>query len=343
MIFTIKNLHASDALVPDCDSPLSLFRRFRLVASGSQILEDVDDLSRCVQLFSYLLPGTKRMTNIAESWGGASTQPAFDVMTPAAGIPAGQSRQVCVTLLSPFLAQTKLIPLGMLPLTLELECGEVDDCFDGTGNDWEITRPRLCASVVELDTALQNSYSAHLLSGKSLPFLSDGLFSMKAAVTSEGLFSFPISRGFTRLKTIYVSFGKAANGKWVKNFHHPRTAGANTSANDHMEWYMTLGSERFPVFPCESAQESYYRLRLCEQAHGSEGPSITPLQYYENHFMLGQNFELAPGSAHSGINTRSGSQLTMGFKNITGAETIHVVLKYENVINLSAAGTQVLD
>ena len=110
-----------------------------------------------------------------------------------------------------------------------------------------------------------------------------------------------------------------------------------------MEWHMTLGSERFPVFPCESSQESFYRLRLCEQAHGSDGPSMTPVQYHSDHFVIGQSFELAPGSAHTGINTRSGSQLTLSFKNLTGAHTIHVVLKYEAVVNLSAAGTQLLD
>ena len=140
------------------------------------------------------------MTNIGESWGGSSTaDPVFEEMVPTEPLAAGETRQVCVTLLSPFLNQSKYIPLAMLPLTLELEVGEVDDAFTGNGNDWEITRPRLCADVVDLDTQLQNSYSAHLLAGKSLPYLCDGLYSLKAAVTSTSIFSFPIARGFTRL------------------------------------------------------------------------------------------------------------------------------------------------
>jgi len=196
---------------------------------------------------------------------------------------------------------------------------------------------------MELDTALQNSYSSHILSGKSLPFPCDGLYSLKAAITSTNIFSFPLTRGFTRLKTVYVTFWDGT-GKWITNFYHPRNAGVNTANLDNMEWTETLGADRYPVFACESAQESFYRLRLCEQAHGSSGPSFTPHQYYSGgKFVIGQNLELAPGSAHTGLNTRSGSQMTLQFKNITGAVTIHVVLKYEVVVNVSAAGTQLLD
>jgi hypothetical protein len=31
----------------------------------------------------------------------------------------------------------------MLPLVIELELGGADDAFDGTGNQWRITEPRL--------------------------------------------------------------------------------------------------------------------------------------------------------------------------------------------------------
>ena len=68
LVFTLTNTHATDALTPICDTPLSLWRRFRLIASGSQTLEDLDDLSRTAELFSNLLPGDLRMTNIGETW-----------------------------------------------------------------------------------------------------------------------------------------------------------------------------------------------------------------------------------------------------------------------------------
>ena len=38
-----------------------------------------------------------------------------------------------------------------------------------TGSDWSISDIRLTGDVVSLDSALMNSYSEHVLSGKSLP------------------------------------------------------------------------------------------------------------------------------------------------------------------------------
>jgi hypothetical protein len=66
--------------------------------------------------------------------------------------------------------------------------------------------------------------------------------------------------------------------------------------------------------------------------------------YSENHFILGQTFEYGAGqSSHTGINTRSGSMLTLNFKNLGAAQMVHVVMVYDQVVNLSAAGVEVLD
>jgi len=70
---------------------------------------------------------------------------------------------------------------------------------------------------------------------------------------------------------------------------------------------------------------------------------MTPWEYYTNKFIIGQSLEKASGSAHTGLNTRAGSQLTLNFKDIELATTLHVILRFEQIVNLSAAGTQVLD
>ena len=120
-------------------------------------------------------------------------------------------------LLSSFLSQGKMIPLTMLSITLELELDDADVAFSGTGNTWEITRPRLLADACDLDQALANSYAKHLLDGKALPLFMDGLYSLRAAVPSgSSLYSLPISRGFTRLSTVYVTLWDG-NGEWVNN------------------------------------------------------------------------------------------------------------------------------
>ncbi len=54
--------------------------------------------------------------------------------------------------------------------------------------------------------------------------------------------------------------------------------------------------------------------------------------------------EKAPGVAsHTGVNTRSGSQLTLNFRNLGTATMLHCMLVYDVIINVSAAGVEVLD
>ncbi len=112
-----------------------------------------------------------------------------------------------------------------------------------------------------------------------------------------------------------------------------------------MEYYFQVGSERFPQFSVDSHQESFYRLRMAQLIHqGSDSFSINPAQYRTDKFIIGQNFERAPGAAaHSGLNTRSGSQLTLNLRNTAAATVAHIVLVYSQILDISAAGCQILD
>jgi len=324
-----------------------MLRRVRVIANGSAVVEDVEEYGRVYQMFSEMLPAQKRFNNISEGWGGIFGGATLNVPFTADPIPEdGGSREVIVTLLLSFLSQGKYIPLSMLPLSLEVELDDVDAAFEGTGNLWEITRPRLLADVCDLDQALANSYASHVLSGKSLPIYMHGLYSVKAAVLAgSSLFSLPIARGFTRLSTVYVSFWDGATGKWANNFTHPNAQGLNVEELDTLQWNLTLGSDRWPTFDTTSTQESFYRLRLARQAHvGSDSLGISSSLYRTSKFIVAQSLEKAPGgSAHTGVNSRSGAQLSLSFKNLGAITTVHVVLHYEQILNVSAAGAEVLD
>jgi hypothetical protein len=336
---------ANATLDPIAVSPACMFRRVRIIANGSAVLEDIDNYGRTYQLMSELLPCQRRMTDMGEAWGGANQAHTFTNPTEDDPIPADSSRQVCVHLMSSFLSQGKMIPLTMIPVTIELELDDANVAFVGNANSWQITRPRLLADVCDLDQALANSYAKHLLDGKSLPMYMQGVYSMIAAVPAgSSLYSLPIARGFTRLSAVYVSFWDGAD-KWVNKFHHPSAGTANTTVANTLEYNVTIGAERWPSFNVESTQEAFYRLRLTTAAHmGSDLSSITPYQYRNTKFIIGQSFEKAPGqSSHTGINTRSGSQLTLNFKNLGTTTTVHVVMIYDVVVNLSAAGVEVLD
>ncbi len=254
-----------------------------------------------------------------------------------------------VKLLSSFLSQGKAIPLNMVPVVLELEIAGADDAFSGTGNSWYITQPRLVGDVLTLDNALQNSYASHILQGKQLPYMMHGLYSIRATIPpGSTLYSLPIARGFTRLSTCYWSLHDGS-GKYVNTFNsivRSDDTTNNTTDTDQASWNITVGADRYPEFDCSSVQESWYRLSLAQLMHtGKDSFSISPFQYRTNKFIGAMNFEKALGQAgHSGVNTRSGSQLTLNFRGLpTSVNTIHMVLHYEVAVNVSAAGIEVLD
>ncbi len=304
-------------------------------------------------MFSNLLPSDRKYNDIREGWGATGAPGTLDRPFVIEEIPGDSSRTVVVHLMSSFLSQSKNIPLAMVPLVMEIEIGGLDDAFYGTGNNWIITRPRLIADVYTLDTQLSNSFTSHVLQGRSLPFLQSGLYSMMATITSTSQFSLPINSGFTRLSTIYFSFIK--DGKETTEFFHPLSqrigndpAGALlpvTAELDTFSWNIQCGSERYPQFDCDSVGESFHRLRVAQLIYqGSDSFSISSSQYRENRAIFAMNLERCPGVAgHTVINTRSGSQVTLNFKNLGEAKQIHVVMHYDQVLNVSSAGCEVLD
>jgi hypothetical protein len=339
LMMTIVNNSASP-LIPAALSPASMFRRLRLIANGSAIIEDVELYGRCHQLFSFMLPPDELRNRISEEWGNSAT--AATLTSPGAGqqIAAGESRIVLCQLMSSFLNQGKCIPLSFLPVVLELELADVDAALSGTDINWHVERPQLLADVMRLDTALQNSYAKHLLDGKSLPLHYDGMYSMQAAIPNgSSQYTFPVVRGFTRLNRVYVTFSTEASAD-VGTFSSPLGGVANQASNDTFSWWVTVGSERYPAFDVSSQQESMYRLR---QMH--PGPlHIDTYAYSNSRFVTGQSLERVPNSASfTGMNTRSGSQLTLNFRNTGAITTIHVVLVFDQVADLSSAGVVVKD
>jgi hypothetical protein len=182
-----------------------------------------------------------------------------------------------------------------------------------------------------------------------------GLYSLKATVTDGTMFSLPINRGFSRLSTVYWSL-IGPDGKETTQFFHPLKqlvtpadpdSGLipSTTATDTLSWNITVGSDRYPQFDCDSVGESFHRLRVAQLIHqGSDSFSMSSDQYRSDTFIAAMNLEKAPGAAsHTGINTRSGSQLSLNFKNLGATRQIHVVMHYEVVCNVSASGVEILD
>jgi hypothetical protein len=120
----------------------------------------------------------------------------------------------------------------------------------------------------------------------------------------------------------------------------------NTTENDTAQWYATIGAQRYPEFDVDSIQEAWNRLRMTQLIHTvSDSFSVSPNGHRTTKYIAGINFEKCPGKVgHTGVNTRSGSQLTFHFRNLKSTiNTVHVLLHFEEVVNVSAAGVEVLD
>jgi hypothetical protein len=123
-----------------------MFRRLRIIANGSAVVEDIEQYGRVFQMFSMLLPGQQLFNNAAESWGVTNHVDTFTTPAEVDPLPGGSRRQLVVQLLSPFLNQGKWIPLSMLPITVEIELADADEAFVGTGTSRARDCWAMCAS-----------------------------------------------------------------------------------------------------------------------------------------------------------------------------------------------------
>ena len=77
---------------------------------------------------------------------------------------------------------------------------------------------------------------------------------------------------------------------------------------------------------------------------GTDSFSMSSLEFWTGMGIFAMNFEKCPGaSGHTGVNARSGSQLTINLKNCHNALMLHCVLHIVCGLNVSAAGCEVLD
>jgi hypothetical protein len=240
-----------------------------------------------------------------------------------------------------------MLPLAYMPLTLELEIDDSDAAFEGINAQWSISRPKLCCDVLQLDGALNNSYSSHLLASKTLPILFQGMHSIRSAIPiGSSQYTLAVARGFSRLRGMYISmYHEGAGTKYSNTFYSPMLGLDNIDVNDNFEFHVTIGSQRFPDFAVDSTQECFMRLRNAKlMLQGNDSVSITPAGYRNNKFITALSFEKAASStSHSGINTRSGSQLTLHMRHTSAATSVHVVLLYDAVCDIGLSGTVVLD
>ena len=271
-----KDVGNNDVPLTPIAQPLSMFRRARLFMA-SQLVEDWVELGSTNVLMDRMKPFNRRANDSLEGHiitGSADS----DTYSP---IPAGGSRNVLMQLPFGILNQPRWIPLHLVAggLILELELGDSADAFNEANASWQLEGVSLHGTCHEVDPALANSYTQHVLKGSPLHLPYQSLVVTKHILT-QSTFSFNLVRNFTRLKQIYVTLHKNGD-KPTKDFHHPIGNNAVSGANDTLSYQLQIGSRKWPERAVGSLAEAWLRFRQSAGVfYGSDDVSIASADFH---------------------------------------------------------------
>jgi hypothetical protein len=267
-------------------------------------------------------------------------------------------------------------------------------------NQWRIQNVEVKCDLITIDDQLNASYSQHLLSGKTLSINYSTMITQVHNITAQSKPSINVTRALTRLKGIFCSLAKndlvgpfkpgakeyrtfwspmsIENGYYFEN--HNAVSFRHTTEGE-FKFYAQLGSKRFPEYPAAGHPECYSMLRKMMGHRSSTIHSfdVTPRNYRDNRMILAVDMEKVSGgeAGWSGINTKSGSQLTITFEYNSGnvgdgigndvkigqiggtgagetaisvsrtgarlADRMYVTLVSDNIIEISANGVSIYD
>ena len=115
---------------------------------------------------------------------------------------------------------------------------------------------------------------------------------------------------------------------------------------------MQVGSKLFPEYSIRSISESFSQLKKSVGILGSNfhSVSITPIQYRNDHFVIGIDTEKALGASYTGINTRAGDLLSVRVKaqdkSVLTADKVpdqmFIVLHSDCMLEITDSGISVL-
>jgi hypothetical protein len=364
--------------------PWSFFRRARCMVGGA-IVDDVDYYNRVHEMLHILTSKGKRDNDSIEGFGSRwdddalyNTWASASGLANSATIPGGSAKPVSFKPLFGLLNQPKYIPLMWSPLMFEFEVvnGATDaiaggkasfryDLGTNTSQNWQIQDVRIVCDVVTLDSALQNSYAEHVLSGKALPINYGSYISQFQSITATD-FAVSVTRAVSRLKSVFINFDgthpEDASATDDAQFFHrsfntfmsPMTnakfSGADYDFNKEFQWQLQIGSKMFPEFPCRSMAETFYQLQKALGIHGSafHSLSITPAQYRNDHFIIGVDTEKILEAGFTGLNTKSGDLMVVRGKGANAnlpswATNIYIILHTDQILEIRDTGCQVFD
>ena len=301
------------------------------------------------------------------------------------GIKEGQKMFVLFKPLSGLFGQNKFLPLQFMKPVIELElvssmdvpvystfaAADTNDIIDtNTSTNWYIQNVEAKCDLITLDNALSNSYTDHLMSGKSIPINYNTFVSQMQTIIGEKKPSVTITRALTRLKSVFVTLDKdlspaqkladpgckSWNTFWSPMFAENGSGSYRHDENGEFRLSLQIGSKLFPEYPIRSHSEAYYQLKktLGIQTSDVHSFDISPLEFRYNKLIMGVDTEKVLEAGWTGLNTRAGDLMRVTFEynsaDIAGgavggrlADRLHIVLHSDQIVEIRDSGVQVFD
>ena len=377
-MFDLKNVDSDSAKsVRPVSGAWSFWRRLRIMCGGT-LIEDFD-YNRTHELYCALKPKEEKVNDDIEGFGYSwDTVESYDTTTMP-GVASGEAMPVSMKILSGILNQPKYLPLRYMTGGLSFEFELVSDASDpvilpttGTGsgnafsptncsNLWEIENCQIKADVLTLDNSLENSYSEHILSGKSLPINFNTFITSQQTVSGQNI-SVSVSRAVSRLKGLFLTFFHDTHDgfedvyKPFNYFYHPMDS-VSTGSNDYtngcnLEYQISLGSKLYPEYPVRSLNEAFAQLRKTVGLnYGHHALAITPQKYRKDRFIIGVDMEKISEMGFTGENTMNGQLLVIKVNALNKSvlthakmpEQMNIYLNSDQIMEVKDIGVSVFD
>jgi hypothetical protein len=199
---------------------------------GGAIVDDIDYYNRVHEMLHILTSEANRDNDSIEGFGARwDDKASWNAWTTDYGaiVKGNSARAVSFKPLFGLINQPKYIPLMWSPLVFEFEVvNDSKDAIVGIGNSftasntstaWQIQDVRIVCDLVTLDSALQNSYAEHVLSGKALP-INYGTYVTQFQTLSSHDFAVSVTRAVSRLKSVFINFDGGRNEASDKGLFH---------------------------------------------------------------------------------------------------------------------------
>lgn len=357
--FDVNNLDATKALQPATVGAHCLFERVQ-VRCGGQLIEDVDFFGPVTESFERCVPCEKRINFGGLGFGQvlASTQPFSGGTHVAKPIGAGKTKRVFMRLgLLGLTSSKKWIPLWAIAGGIEiyLTLAPAADCMitgaSGTTNsaNYNLSNIKLACDMLTIDPALDEEYAKTLRQGAGLKlhFKTWNIGQQFLPAANGGNIDLAIQKAYTRLANVFCLFSKEFTDDEKQGGQlQVNTFNMFAEAEESLETFLTVGSQKYPDFPNKGLSEHYWRL-LTSLGVALSLPHSINVDYESfksNSFIWSAELEKAPMVAASGVNTTGGQELAIHVKNFAGANATDiprralVVLHHEIIVDIMAGG-----